>query len=111
MFTVVGLIVAGAAAIAAFILCKRRRRRRIRHSISRPLPYPDNPFEDPRESPSPTQMRYASDSSHRNLVGAGLGAQPSAPARHLLDDEFDDVPAPVMAHAPPPSRPRPTVPC
>ena len=99
MFVVVGLVVAGAAAVAAFILCKRRRRRRIRQSISRPLPYPDNPFEDPRVSPSPTQMRYASDSSHRNLVGAGVGAH--APMqRNLLDEEFDDVVpiAPLLAH-------------
>ena len=34
--------------------CKRRCRRRIQ-SISHPLPYPDNLFEDPRELSSPTQ--------------------------------------------------------
>ena len=88
VFAVIGLIVAAVAAIIAFILCKRRRRRRIRQSISRPLPYPDNPFEDPRQSPIPAQMRYANtEATHRNLVGAGLGLERGQ--RNLLDDEFD----------------------
>ncbi|KAI0815018.1 hypothetical protein BC629DRAFT_831898 [Irpex lacteus] len=102
VFVVVGLIVATIAAIISFIMCKRRRRRRIRLSISKPLPMPDNPFEDPRESPSPTQMRYApSDASHRNLVGTGVGlnTQPRQ-SRNLLDDEIEEIPGPVMAHLP-----------
>lgn len=94
----VGLIVATIAAIVAFIMCKRRRRRRIRLSISRPLPYPDNPFEDPRESPSPTQMRYNPDTPHRNVVGTGLGAE-RMEQRNLLDAEFDNIATPVMSHA------------
>jgi hypothetical protein len=100
VFAVVGVIIATIVAIVAFILCKRRRRRRIRLSISRPLPYPENPFENPRATPSPTQMRYAaSDSSHRNLVGSGLGVDRGQ--RNLLDDEFDHVPAsPTRSHPP-----------
>lgn len=100
VFVVVGLVVATIAAIVAYILCKRRRRRRIRHSISRPLPYPDNPFEDPRETPSPAQMRYAgSDVSHRNLIGAGLGV--GRTQRNLLDEEFAGAPAaPDRSHPP-----------
>lgn len=96
VFVAVGLVVATIAALIAFFICKRRRRRHIRHSISRPLPQPDNPFEDPRVTP-PTQMRYAdSDSSHRNLVGAGLGVERGQ--RNLLDEEFAS--APVRSHPP-----------
>ncbi|GJE86171.1 hypothetical protein PsYK624_022510 [Phanerochaete sordida] len=99
VFVVVGLIVAAIAGVVTFFLCKRRRRARIRHSISRPLPQPDNPFEDPRATPSPTQMRYTgSDSSHRNLLGTGLGVDRGQ--RNLLDEEFADAPA-----APPRSQP------
>ncbi|KAI0682688.1 hypothetical protein BC835DRAFT_851743 [Cytidiella melzeri] len=101
VFVVVGIIVTAIAAIFTFISCKRRRRRRIRLSISRPLPMPDNPFEDPRESPSPTRMRYApSDTSDRNLIGRGLGVDTQPPrVRHLLDDEFEEVPGPATTHA------------
>ncbi|THH34001.1 hypothetical protein EUX98_g131 [Antrodiella citrinella] len=92
VFLVVGILVAAIASTIAWILCRKRRRRVLRNSISRPLPYPENPFEDPRETPSPTQMRYVgSDSSHRNLVGTVA----AAPGRNLLDDEVDgneDVP-------------------
>ncbi|KAI0788454.1 hypothetical protein C8Q75DRAFT_232970 [Abortiporus biennis] len=97
VFLAVGIITAIIGAAACYIISRNRRRRRIRQSISRPmpqLPFPDNPFQDPRDAPSPTQMRYASDSSHRNLVGTGLGVNSSRnrdqPQRNLLDDEFSD---------------------
>ncbi|TCD62210.1 hypothetical protein EIP91_007215 [Steccherinum ochraceum] len=124
VFLVVGIIVAAMISSGVFVLYRKRRRRFIRNSISRPIPFPDdlNPFEDPRESPSPnTQMRYAgSDSSHRNLVGGGVGVfaaqqqqqqqnEPSSRGRHLLEDEVDadaDVP-PVNL---PPSMTYPTLP-
>lgn len=98
VFTVVGIVVASVVAIVSVILCRRRRRRRIRTSISRPLPYPQNPFEDPRDSPSPTRMRYASGSSDRNIVGTGLGSQ-RVIIRSLLDEDLEPVSVPVMAHA------------
>ena len=78
VFLVVGIVATAFAAIVAFALCKRRRRRHIRNSISRPLPYPENPFEDPRESPSPTEMRY-SDAPYRNVIGGGVGLNDPAP--------------------------------
>lgn len=96
MFLVVGIVSAVFIAGLCYFFHKKRRRQRIRHSISRPLPYPDNPFEDPRDTPSPTQtqMRYAPDSTHRNLVGAGLGLSGSQSLqpqpRHLLDDEISE---------------------
>ncbi|KAI0094846.1 hypothetical protein BDY19DRAFT_46692 [Irpex rosettiformis] len=102
VFVVVGIIVTAIAAVVSFIMCKRRRRRRIRLSISKPLPMPDNPFEDPRETPSPTQMRFtSSDASNRNLVGTGLGLNThpqTRQTRNLLDDEIEEIPGPVMAH-------------
>ncbi|CAL1695712.1 unnamed protein product [Somion occarium] len=89
VFLVVGIVVALLIALGCYVVRKKRRRQRIRHSISRPLPYPDNPFEDPRETPSPTQLRFAPDISHRNLIGSGLGLITARP-RNLLDDEVDD---------------------
>ena len=108
MFLVVGIVSAVFVAGLCYFFHKKRRRQRIRHSISRPLPYPDNPFEDPRDTPasptSSTQMRYASDNSHRNLVGAGLGLsgpqQAQQNSRHLLDDDIseDGIQHPVTPH-------------
>ncbi|KAH8100673.1 hypothetical protein BXZ70DRAFT_938273 [Cristinia sonorae] len=94
VFLVVGIIVAAIAAVLTFALCRKRRRRFIRNSISRPLPYPENPFEDPRDTPSPAEMRYAtSESSHRNLMGNAALTRSPPPGRNLLDDEMDmDVP-------------------
>lgn len=97
----IGIVIAAAAALVAILFCKRRRSRRIRLSISRPLPVPSNPFENPRDSPSPVSMRYAaSDSSNRNLVGSGLGIQTTHPSlqRSLLDEEIEDIPVPFMSH-------------
>lgn len=96
MFLVVGIVFAVFVAGLCYFFHKKRRRQRIRHSISRPLPYPDNPFEDPRDTPSSTQtqMRYASDTEHRNLVGTGLGLSDASQAqqqpRHILDDEISE---------------------
>ncbi len=108
VFLVVGVIVASIVAIVGIILCKRRRRQRIRLSISRPIPYPENPFEDPRDLPSPTQMRYTSNSVARNVVGTGLGAvpvtydltntsgvAPSPPPRTYTIDRLLDEQAPI----------------
>ncbi|KAJ6575084.1 hypothetical protein B0H19DRAFT_1254702 [Mycena capillaripes] len=61
VFLVVGALLTAAAAFGIFILCRRRRRRRERHrrwlvSVNRPRPVADgsqDPFEDPRISPSP----------------------------------------------------------
>lgn len=103
VFAVIGVLIASVAAVVGVFMCKRRRRRHIRDSISRPLPMPDNPFEDPRQSPTLPQMQYApSDSSHRNLIVSSSGPPEARPQsqRTLLDDEFEDahISTPVMAH-------------
>ena len=120
-FLAVGIIITAIAAAAAFTICRKRRRRFIRQSISRPLPYPENPFEDPRDSPSLSQMQYAgSESSNRNLVSAGIGigvgagagamAHTEPTSRNLLDDEMDEPDADVPPAPLPPSLTYPTLP-
>lgn len=96
MFLVVGIVVATIIAVVSYIICRKRRRQRIRHSISRPLPVPDNPFEDPRDSP--TEMRFADRESARNLIGSGVGVIRTQ-NRNFLDEEFKPPSPPTMIYS------------
>lgn len=79
VFLTIGILLA-AMALALCFFCRRRRRRlgnpRFMSSISRPLPLPDNPFEDPRTSPQGPQMRYASGFSDHSVLFADMSGRP-----------------------------------
>ncbi|TFK93485.1 hypothetical protein K466DRAFT_537982 [Polyporus arcularius HHB13444] len=88
VFLAIGIVVAAIGLGTCFFLRRRRRRTpRFMNSISRPLPMPDNPFEDPRSlSPQP-QMRYASGYTDSTLVIAGKDG--IMPSRSPFDDEME----------------------
>ncbi|RDX55800.1 hypothetical protein OH76DRAFT_1477519 [Lentinus brumalis] len=88
VFLAIGIVIAAIGLGICFFLRRRRRRTpRFMNSISRPLPMPDNPFEDPRSlSPQP-QMRYASGYTDRTLVIAGKDRV--IPYRSSFDDEME----------------------
>ncbi|KAI0724612.1 hypothetical protein C8T65DRAFT_734220 [Cerioporus squamosus] len=89
VFLAIGIVIAAIGLGICFFLRRRRRRRtpRFMNSISRPLPIPDNPFEDPRSlSPQP-QMRYASGYTDRTLVIGGKNG--ASPSRSPFDDEME----------------------
>ncbi|RPD55793.1 hypothetical protein L227DRAFT_292694 [Lentinus tigrinus ALCF2SS1-6] len=88
VFLAIGIVITAIGLGICFILRRRRRRTpRFMNSISRPLPMPDNPFEDPRAlSPQP-QMRYASGYTDRTLVIAGKDG--AVPSRSPFDDEME----------------------
>ncbi|KAI0735101.1 hypothetical protein C8Q76DRAFT_827875 [Earliella scabrosa] len=89
VFLVVGVLIAGVGVGICLILRRRRRRTpRFLNTISRPLPMPDNPFEDPRDISPPPQMRYASGFTDRTLVIAGTDANRPA-ARGPFDDDME----------------------
>ncbi|TBU35313.1 hypothetical protein BD311DRAFT_649234 [Dichomitus squalens] len=90
VFLVVGIVIAAlGVGICLFIRRRRRRNPRFIESISRPLPMPDNPFEDPRSlSPAP-QMRYASGYTDRTLVIGGAGTPTPTPARSPFSSDVD----------------------
>ncbi|KAI0756935.1 hypothetical protein C8Q80DRAFT_66746 [Daedaleopsis nitida] len=91
-FLVVGIVIAGVTLGICFILRRRRRRTpRFLNTISRPLPMPDNPFENPRDISPPPQMRYASGFTDRTLIIAG--AEADRPARSPFDDNVDHASA------------------
>ena len=97
VFLISGILVATIAAVIGWCVCRKRRRRRIRQSISRPLPYPDNPFEDPRESPASSEMRHAErTSTHGLIVNAGFTR---AQNRNLLEDEFKPPSPPTTIYS------------
>ena len=88
VFLAIGIVIT-AIGLGICFLWRRRRRRtpRFMNSISRPLPMPENPFEDPRSlSPQP-QMRYASGYTDRTLVIAGKDGV--VPSRSPFDDEME----------------------
>ena len=64
-----------------------RRNPHFMDSISRPLPMPHTPFEDPRGRSPPPQMRYADGT----LVIAGTEGA-ARPTRSLFDDEMEHSP-------------------
>lgn len=97
VFLISGILIATIAAVIGWCVCRKRRRRRIRQSISRPLPYPDNPFEDPRESPASSEMRHAErTSTHGLIVNAGFTR---AQNRNLLEDEFKPPTPPTTIYS------------
>ncbi|KAJ8495653.1 hypothetical protein ONZ51_g1626 [Trametes cubensis] len=101
VFLVVGIaITAGFVGICLF-LRRRRRNPRFIDTISRPLPMPDNPFEDPRDLPPP-QMRYASGYTDRTLIiDSGVANRnETRPQRSPFDDDM----APAALNRPPSSR-------
>jgi len=62
VFLVVGIVTA-AISLFIFLACRRRRKRAVRRrrwlaGIQRPLPVPDDPFEDPRDPPMAQTMHY-----------------------------------------------------
>ncbi|OJT04707.1 hypothetical protein TRAPUB_4501 [Trametes pubescens] len=69
VFLVVGVVVASFV-VGICLFMRRRRRPRFIDTISRPLPIPDNPFEDPRPI-SPPEMRYRSSFTDSTLVISG----------------------------------------
>lgn len=66
-------VVVASFVVGICLFMRRRRRPRFIDTISRPLPIPDNPFEDPRPI-SPPEMRYRSSFSDSTIV---IGAPPS----------------------------------
>ncbi|CDO71614.1 hypothetical protein BN946_scf184911.g84 [Trametes cinnabarina] len=98
VFLAIGIVIAAIAlGICLFLRRRRRRNPRFIATISRPLPMPDNPFEDPRDLSPPPQMRYASGYTDRTLIIDGQGR---APPRSPFDDSMA-APAPP---APTPTR-------
>lgn len=91
VFLVVGLVIAAIFA-GIYLYFRRRRRQRAPHfieSISRPLPMPDDPFEDPRTLlPSP-EMHYAPSYPDRTLVIAGAVTPHPTPSRSPFDSDLD----------------------
>ena len=92
VFLVVGLVIA--AIFAGIFLYFRRRRRRRRapifiESISRPLPMPDDPFEDPRTLLPQPEMTYASGYADGTLVIAGAATPHPTPSRSPFDSDLD----------------------
>ncbi|KAI0335212.1 hypothetical protein GY45DRAFT_1366798 [Cubamyces sp. BRFM 1775] len=101
VFLVVGIVItAGFVGICLF-LRRRRRNPRFIDTISRPLPMPDNPFEDPRDLPAP-QMRYASGYTDRTLIidSGAANRDGTRPQRSPFDDDM----APAALNRPPSSR-------
>lgn len=95
VFLVVGMIIAAALAGGLFYMRRRRQRQRrfVSGVISRPLSYPDNPFEDPRDPPSPgyPTMRYASGSQPRASV---VDRDPGHMQQNPFSDEANYLPTP-----------------
>ncbi|KAM5536232.1 hypothetical protein V8D89_010131 [Ganoderma adspersum] len=91
VFLVVGLVIAAIFA-GIYLYFRRRRRQRAPHfieSISRPLPMPDDPFEDPRTLLPPPEMHYASGYADRTLVIAGAATPHPTPSRSPFDSDLD----------------------
>ncbi|KAI9063121.1 hypothetical protein FKP32DRAFT_1722604 [Trametes sanguinea] len=96
VFLAIGIIITAIfLGICLFLRRRRRRNPRFITTISRPLPMPDNPFEDPRDLSPPPQMRYASGYTDRTLVIDG-GRPAGSP--------FDDSMAAPAPPAPTPAR-------
>lgn len=91
VFLAVGLIIAGGIGAVVCLLLRRRKRRtpRFLNNISRPLPLPDNPFEDPRSLSPPPQMRYASGYTDRTLIIGGAANEANRPTRSPFDEDME----------------------
>lgn len=95
MFLVVGIVVA-ALAVGICLFVRRRRRRTtprfLRHSISRPIPVPDDdPFDDPGSFNTGPEMRYAT--GYRDHAVANEAANGAGYARSPFDDEMEPASA------------------
>ncbi|KAH9898341.1 hypothetical protein C8Q73DRAFT_788530 [Cubamyces lactineus] len=101
VFLVVGIVITAGFVGVCLFLRRRRRNPRFIETISRPLPMPDNPFEDPRDLPAP-QMRYASGYTDRTLIIESGTANRDAPRPQR--SPFDDDMAPAALSRPPSSR-------
>ncbi|KAI1797935.1 hypothetical protein LXA43DRAFT_876770 [Ganoderma leucocontextum] len=90
VFLVVGLVIAAIFAGIFFFFRRRRRRApRFIESISRPLPMPDDPFEDPRTLLPTPEMHYAPGYAGRTLVIAGAATPHPTPSRSPFDSDAD----------------------
>ncbi|KAH9858138.1 hypothetical protein C2E23DRAFT_880793 [Lenzites betulinus] len=87
VFLVVGVVVASIA-VGICLFVRRRRRPRFIDTISRPLPMPENPFEDPR-SVSPPEMRYRSSFNDSTILIAGP-PRGSGDSRRPARSPFDE---------------------
>ncbi|KAI0639461.1 hypothetical protein C8Q77DRAFT_1081356 [Trametes polyzona] len=90
VFLVVG-IVAASILVGIWLFIRRRRRPRFIDTISRPLPMPENPFEDPRPV-SPPEMRYRSSFTDSTLVlpGPRSGSRRSNDSRPAPRSPFEE---------------------
>ncbi|KAI0361550.1 hypothetical protein OH77DRAFT_441718 [Trametes cingulata] len=79
VFLAVGIVVT-AIGVGICLFIRRRRRPRFIDTISRPLPMPENPFEDPRDF-TPPNMRYALGHPEGSTLVIGPMSRPSGDTR------------------------------
>ncbi|KAI0825075.1 hypothetical protein BC628DRAFT_1419444 [Trametes gibbosa] len=87
VFLVVG-VVAASIAVGVCLFIRRRRRPRFIDTISRPLPMPENPFEDPRPV-SPPEMHYRSSFTDSTIL-ITRPARGSGDTRRPNQSPFDE---------------------